>query len=598
MSIATTIRQPCARCGEPVEAVLHKSFVIEDDASLRTIIENRFHALDCARCGERRAFEADFLVTNRARDMFVQVIGRDEEVPSTLKTMRSLVGMNVFARVVPGRDDLVEKVKLRTLGLDDVAVEVMKHFVRIQLHDLEGKTTRRFDRVEGESFEFLVWQPGHAVHRIGLPAEVYRNAQRDLGTQAWVRELEVDERLARRLLNDRSKEPRTPPVPVPSTLSRQTIKVTHAGVDRRGRRFVSDGSILLLDTLVMGRDEAPVLLTTETVEGLVGRTSSCWTPVVELTRSKLHGGTYRTSDDVALGEMYVKLLLGLGRPLHLGTTERLGPVLIREGDDVVGTLMPLNLPPETAATPSMATEEAGEAMREPCPVCRRLIPRGESFCEACGVGLAWRTDQGATPIHPELSPGRLVVSESFESRPFPGRTALEENAPGVMEARPVPGGKGATYYAAVTDCYVDYARPLRDACVRATFTPLDPGIRLGLCARHSVLGGIQVYCLFDMIPLAGRAWLARGVQSSKLASSSRLASEVSFDAIAPGEAIELELRVAGPTLHAFINGRPVLAAHDPSLGAGSFGIRVGKEHDVHHPVRVLCHGYEVREVLP
>ena len=191
-----------------------------------------------------------------------------------------------------------------------------------------------------------------------------------------------------------------------------------------------------------------------------------------------------------------------------------------------------------------------------------------------------------------------MVSESFEHRPFPGRNTVDENKPGVVDARPVRGGKAATYYAAVTSSYVDYARSLRDACVRATFTPYDPGVRLGLCARHSILGQIQVYYLFDLMPAAGRAWCARGVQTPEHATSTRLGPEVKVPPFPPGVPIELELRAAGATLLAFVNGRQVLAAHDAAFGAGSFGIRVGRENDVSHPVRILCHGYELREVMP
>ena len=62
MSLSARVTHPCGRCAQPVEVELHKSFVIDSEAALRTIIENRFHVLACARCGESRPFEVDFLV--------------------------------------------------------------------------------------------------------------------------------------------------------------------------------------------------------------------------------------------------------------------------------------------------------------------------------------------------------------------------------------------------------------------------------------------------------------------------------------------------------------------------------------------------------
>lgn len=460
MAISTTIQQPCVRCGQPVSAVLHGSFVIEDDASLHTILGDRFHLFDCGACGERRAFEADFLVTNGPRDLFVQVITKDADVPGMVKSMKEMLGgAKVHARIVANREDLVEKVKLWSLQLDDVAIEVLKFFVRVQINDLEGKSERFFDRIEGPEVLFRVRAPGRPVQTVKVPLLVYDNVIREMRTPEHAHDLEVDERLARRLTDARQAR------------SAASVKAAPA--------------------------------------------------------------------------------------------------------------------PEEAALISA-----------PCPVCKGLVPRGEPFCEACGVGLRWAGDGGVVPSYPDLLPGNVLVSEAFETRPFPGRQSVDEYRAGVVESRAVPGGKGMTYYAPVTSSFVDYARPLRDACVRSTFTPLDPGVRIGLCARHSILGGIQIYYLFDLTPLTGRAVCSRAVGTPQHASSTMLVPEVKIAPIAPGSSIELEMRVAGPTLHAFVNRIHVLSAHDASFGAGSFGIRVGREHDVAHPVRVICHGYEVREVMP
>jgi hypothetical protein len=209
MAISTPIQHPCPRCAQPVATVLHKSFVIEDDASLRTIVENRFHLLECARCGERRPFEADFLVTNRTRELFIQVITRDEEVAVMIESMREMLGTApVHARIVASRDELVEKVRLWSLGLDDVAMEVVKYFMRAQLGDLEGRTQRFFEKAEGEELVFSVFQPGQPAGEMRLPLRVYHNIIRQFGTAAHAREYEVDERLARHLCDQKRGAPK------------------------------------------------------------------------------------------------------------------------------------------------------------------------------------------------------------------------------------------------------------------------------------------------------------------------------------------------------------------------------------------------------
>lgn len=200
---------------------IYKSFVIDSDEALRTITENRFHLVACARCGERRSFEADFLVTNQKRTMFVQVIERDDQVAGMIDAMRSMLGPGVHARIVGARYDLVEKVRLWSLGLDDAAVEVLKYIIRLQLEDLEGKTRRYFERLDGGDLLFSVVTPGQPTLATKLPMDMYRNMARQIATCGFENELEVDHRLAVRFMNMKpaaqaAKAAPAPPAPPPA----------------------------------------------------------------------------------------------------------------------------------------------------------------------------------------------------------------------------------------------------------------------------------------------------------------------------------------------------------------------------------------------
>ena len=112
MSLSSRASHPCSCCAQPVEFVIYKSFVIDSDGALRTITQNRFHLVHCTRCGEIRTFEADFLVTDQKRSMFVQVVERDDQVADMIDAMRSMLGDGVYTRIVGARYDLVEKVRL------------------------------------------------------------------------------------------------------------------------------------------------------------------------------------------------------------------------------------------------------------------------------------------------------------------------------------------------------------------------------------------------------------------------------------------------------------------------------------------------------
>jgi CpXC protein len=201
MSLSSRVTHPCSRCAQPVDVVIYKSFVIDSDEALRTITQNRFHLVHCTRCGELRTFEADFLVTDQKRSMFVQVVERDDQVADMIDAMRSMLGGGVYARIVGARYDLVEKVRLWSQGLDDAAIEVLKYIIRLQLKDLEGKTKRYFERREGEDLVFSVVTPGQPVLATKLSMDLYRTMLGKLAESGIERGIEVDERLARRFLD-------------------------------------------------------------------------------------------------------------------------------------------------------------------------------------------------------------------------------------------------------------------------------------------------------------------------------------------------------------------------------------------------------------
>lgn len=133
-------------------------------------------------------------------------------------------------------------------------------------------------------------------------------------------------------------------------------------------------------------------------------------------------------------------------------------------------------------------------------------------------------------------------------------------------------------------------------CLGDAFTALDAGARLGLQARHVAVGDAQTYYSLDASVDKGAAWLSRAVQRRGFAAAETIAAPVASPAITAGRPVELELRVQGPTLSAWAGGAELFRVHDPTFGCGAFGIRAGRERRATRPVRVLCVGYEIREV--
>jgi hypothetical protein len=105
-----------------------------------------------------------------------------------------------FARIVGSREDLIEKLLIPTDDLDDVAVEIVKLLLRAQLGDQAGHARRHYERTDGEHLVFRVSEPGRAPAWYQVPAASYRHALAVASGALAARPLEVNEQLARRLL--------------------------------------------------------------------------------------------------------------------------------------------------------------------------------------------------------------------------------------------------------------------------------------------------------------------------------------------------------------------------------------------------------------
>ena len=208
MSLSQQVTHPCPRCRVPGTMALHVSLVLDGGKVTDDVTNNRFNIFTCASCGASGAIQSDVLVTNAARDVFFQVVIRDEQVPNAIRDLRELAPPNARIRIVSGRHELVEKVRLYLAGLDDVAFEIAKFMLRVNQKDLEGKLGLFFERVENDE---LVFAEMTSRSLLRLPMQVYRNVIQKFGTPKYQNELEVDQRLARRIMAANESKPPAPP---------------------------------------------------------------------------------------------------------------------------------------------------------------------------------------------------------------------------------------------------------------------------------------------------------------------------------------------------------------------------------------------------
>jgi hypothetical protein len=133
----------------------------------------------------------------------------------------------------------------------------------------------------------------------------------------------------------------------------------------RGVLFVSDGSALVpADRVIALPDPAGVReIPAEGLASLLELAAGARaTPLASLTKSLTCAGAFCTTDDVAIQEKYVWLFGSLGRDLTLYTTGPSSPIVVAQGRQVLGTVMPVVPPAGTSPTAAASAAMASTAM--------------------------------------------------------------------------------------------------------------------------------------------------------------------------------------------------------------------------------------------
>ena len=233
----------------------------------------------------------------------------------------------------------------------------------------------------------------------------------------------------------------------------------------------------------------------------------------------------------------------------------------------------------------------------PCPYCKRDLVPTDRFCRACRVALHWDPQGRPVQVHPTIRPGQLVRRADFRATPIFGYTQRQGQQGTAMSFAPHPTGLLFAIHSPVSPTFPDNEHVVRDACIRASFTVLDPGSRIGLVARRSAFstGNGRIGYALNVSVDKKMAWISAAVEAEGLAQATVLSTISNAACIGGVGAFNvLELRVQGPGVHAFINDVPLIQLHDPLYGIGVFGLRVGREAAAGGPpTRVICHGYEM-----
>jgi hypothetical protein len=218
-------------------------------------------------------------------------------------------------------------------------------------------------------------------------------------------------------------------------------------------------------------------------------------------------------------------------------------------------------------------------------------------CDECQLDLEW-ANGAVRAHHPFIRPGECLLFCDAARGPLPGRELLANTLSDGTRYEATPQGSLVTVTPGrVFEAFEPRLRT-RDACVRAQFHPIDPGVTIACMGRMETIDEAKIKYVLEVDPARQRFCIDRGFSSSAVAQFTPLIPWSPCPAAGPiGQVTILELRLQGPTLEARVNDRHVATIHDPVLGIGASGLRITSQRGSTTMARAVVQWFEIREVI-
>jgi hypothetical protein len=232
-----------------------------------------------------------------------------------------------------------------------------------------------------------------------------------------------------------------------------------------------------------------------------------------------------------------------------------------------------------------------------CPYCAAPLSGGIARCDECQLAIDW-TQGAARAHHPFIRPGDCLLFCDAARGPLPGRELLANTLTDGTRYEATPQGALVTVTPQRSFEAFEQRLRTRDACVRASFLAIDPGVTVACMGRLESIAEAKIKYVLELDPARQRFSIDRGFSSTEVAQFTPLVPWTPCPAAAPiGHVNILELRLQGPTLEARVNDRHVATIHDPVLGIGASGLRVTSPNKSTTMHRAVVQWFEIRGVV-
>lgn len=136
----------CAKCGHNFEQEIYSSVNSNDEELYSSILDRQFFIFSCPKCKVKQEVPHELLFNNTINNYMIYLLPeyteghdeRDDMVKSLRSQQHKMFGSNSNTRIVTTIKDLIEKIMIFDICLDDRIIEIYKDYIENNVKEKLG----------------------------------------------------------------------------------------------------------------------------------------------------------------------------------------------------------------------------------------------------------------------------------------------------------------------------------------------------------------------------------------------------------------------------------------------------------------------------
>lgn len=167
----------CQSCGRAHKAEYYGNINIAEHPELKTaVLDGSLFTWQCEQCGQNNLLHYPLVYHDPQQMLMYWVSPSEEDIERIKPVIEGATQLSDYQlRIIDSPGELIEKIKIHSYGLDDLAMEICKY---VTCNELEKDVELRFLQLEGSDSDLILTYPSSEqnMEMIAVGMNVYEDA--------------------------------------------------------------------------------------------------------------------------------------------------------------------------------------------------------------------------------------------------------------------------------------------------------------------------------------------------------------------------------------------------------------------------------------